>query len=74
MLIRLTQITRENYTKGSAGYNKTGTCDIYVRSHSISAFVDGKVFLIGGQTFGVTQTANEINNLILKDLEHEHQS
>lgn len=65
-MIELTHITRENYTRGTAGYDKTGTRFIYVNPANIAAFVDGTVYLTGGQTFEVTQTAKQIQYILSK--------
>ena len=56
-MLKLTHITRESYTPGTAGYNKTGTEPLYVNPITLAAFIDGQIWLTGGQKFEVTETA-----------------
>ncbi len=61
MVISLTHITRENYTPGTAGYDKTGTEQLNVNPMHLAAYVDGKIWLSGGQAFEVKETSSEIH-------------
>ena len=59
-MLRLTHITRENYTPFTDGYKKTGTEQLFVNPMQLVAFIDGKIWLSGGQSFEVTETAKQI--------------
>lgn len=63
-MIKLTHITRESYTPGTAGYDNTGSEPLYVNPDNLSAFKNGKVWLTGGAAFEVTQTTAQILKLI----------
>ena len=60
-MLRLTHITRENYTPFTDGYKKTGTELLVVNPVNIAAFIDGKIWLSGGQSFEVVETAIQIS-------------
>ena len=59
-MIRLNHITRESYTPFTEGYKKTGTEQLFVNPTAIAAYIDGKIWLSGGQSFEVTETAKQI--------------
>ena len=60
-MLTLTHITRESYIKGHLGYDKTGTEQLIVNPTNLAAFIDGKIWLSGGQSFDVTETAKQIS-------------